>query len=252
MYLAAIVFTNKMTVTYESEDMVAMFDNLGRSMLTLLTRGMLLDELTSFLDGLLEDNLFMFCIFVGYMLMSAITMMNMLLGILCTVVFESTQEELEKNTLDSVRNNLVVAFGCLDASGDGMLTRAEFESLTQKPTAQEALKALGIDETNFKKLLDSLFAPDTTDSQVDEYEEWSIEVTPAQDCGMVSAAGIPGALGKGGAEGDSFCDGRPAPAESKVLKKSDSANTLSGRWKMRLSFEDFVEAVISLRPKTLA
>merc|ERR1719456_409804 len=140
--------------------MIVKFGTLGDSMLTLLTYGILCDELTSHLQEMLDYNLFYCILFIIFILLSSITILNMLLGILCTVVTDSAKQENDASTLENVRSALIRCFNAADTSGDGMISQEEFLDLANQKEAKEALESLNIDPQQLLLLSSTLFCAD--------------------------------------------------------------------------------------------
>merc|ERR1719387_3382253 len=77
---------------------------------------------------------FVFCIFA---FLSALTVMNMLIGVLCAVVTAVASAEKEALSTDSVKSKLqyIMKRSGLDASGDGEISKTELSGLLGIPSA---------------------------------------------------------------------------------------------------------------------
>jgi voltage-gated sodium channel len=206
-YVMAIVFTQQLR-----GELDPMFSCMGMSMLTLFVNGTLLDDLTSVLKDILEANQMMMWLFVIYIILSSMTILNMLIGVLCEVVSSSASEEKEEQTLAEVRNALAGAFRQIDTDGSGMLSKAEFEKLTENEKAMSALNALGVNQDHLVSMRNSLFTPIA--SRVSLCAQGSEEH-------------------------------KNAPRAS-IVQQSDGQESLG------LTFDQFVEQVINHRPSTKA
>jgi hypothetical protein len=85
-----------------------MFGSMGKSMLSLLVMGTILDDVTACADTIRStDNLFMLAAFIMYILINSFTMMNMLVGILVEVVGNTAEGEQTRGLEESVKENIM-------------------------------------------------------------------------------------------------------------------------------------------------
>merc|ERR1719424_2214952 len=89
--------------------------------------------------------------------MSALTIMNLLIGVLCEVVSVVASVEKEAMTINYVKDTLLQIFEAtgLDADGDGMIT--QFELLLQYPGAGNAMLEIGVDPVGLLDFGDFIF-----------------------------------------------------------------------------------------------
>jgi hypothetical protein len=183
MFVFAIVFTAQLgTPGYEwpedAEDPPApwMFGDIGSSMMTLLTYGVLGDNLYQCLTAIKEEGVFPMWLFVIFMSFTGIMVLNMLIGILCLVVTDTSKAEVEQRQLAELQLSLEAAFNATDESGDGMVTAAEWTKMTDMPLVRSALVGLGLNTRHIKDQLrqmeyslfsdDSVYDPSDTVAQV--------------------------------------------------------------------------------------
>merc|ERR1712196_207913 len=104
MYVFAIIFTGQLGKVPELQ---LMFGEMGLSMLTLFVNGTLLDDLTGVLrDILTYGGQTWVWVFIVFILLSAFTVLNMLIGVLCEVVTKTAAEETEGMLIRDVQEKL--------------------------------------------------------------------------------------------------------------------------------------------------
>lgn len=235
-YVFAIIFTQQLGGIEASdddpEDLVAMqdmFGCMGLSMLTLFVNGTLLDDLTAVLKSILFHSQIMMWVFVVYIVLSSLTILNMLIGVLCEVVSETAKEEEESATLAQVNGCLQHAFKQIDNDGNGLVSKEEFSKLAENEEARKALEMLGLDlssKDNLERLTNSVFTPEgvTTTAFVQE------ESVPENNAVVPQA--------------------NPSPSGSK--SRASTCRKVGDGESMEWTFEQFVEQVIAHRPSTNA
>lgn len=215
MYVFAIVFTaqlgdheapeHKEELPYWERDDgdghdptgIELFGSLGDSMMTLFTRGMLGDNLAETLEAIKDrggelecpsedatlgdcartgGSLFLFWVFITFMIISAFCLLNMLIGVLCEVIAESSNREKETAELTSLRRNLQAAFDQIDSGGvkDGLITQIEFANMRHSKLVQRSMAALGVEDEHIQERLDqiqdSLFGRGDEDSLFEAHD----------------------------------------------------------------------------------
>eukprot|EP00403_Amphidinium_massartii_P028395 CAMPEP_0178387072 /NCGR_PEP_ID=MMETSP0689_2-20121128/8887_1 /TAXON_ID=160604 /ORGANISM="Amphidinium massartii, Strain CS-259" /LENGTH=639 /DNA_ID=CAMNT_0020007429 /DNA_START=124 /DNA_END=2041 /DNA_ORIENTATION=+ len=116
-----------------------MFGSLGSSMMTLFTNGMLGDNLYSTLSDVKDNSLVMYWVFIVYFCISAMTLLNMLIGILCDVItFTASQEEASIKQRQ-FKENLRPIFMSFDTDGNNHVTQQEWNHVMETPALKQAL-----------------------------------------------------------------------------------------------------------------
>lgn len=162
MYFFAIVFT----VIYTDNSYVPpagandynptgpmLFTDLGSSMFTLLTIGVLGDNINYTLQQIKQDKPVMQWIFILWIVVSNITLLNMLIGVLCQVIDDSSKEEEEARMLSELKNCLESAFKEIDESGDGLITEEEWSHIRDSDKVRQKLVQLGLEESQLEERL---------------------------------------------------------------------------------------------------
>eukprot|EP00927_Polykrikos_kofoidii_P031277 TRINITY_DN26923_c0_g1_i1.p1 TRINITY_DN26923_c0_g1~~TRINITY_DN26923_c0_g1_i1.p1 ORF type:complete len:611 (+),score=122.11 TRINITY_DN26923_c0_g1_i1:249-2081(+) len=214
MYIFSIVFIQQLEDTNVARLKVD-FKDIFNTMWTLLLAGCLLDDITSVANPLLEDGFFMAAVFVCFVLVASLMVLNMLIGVLCAVVTAVAAAEKEKVLVTYVKSKLMNTLMQLDEDGNGTISKAEFDELTHFPEAISAFQDLGVDLPNLISLADHLF-----DADENEDRPHRLKTRCHESAGDV-------------------VDGDP--------RKSGRDSTADGPPEVALSFADFLEMVIRLR-----
>jgi len=102
--------------------------------------------------------LFMFLLF---MIISGMTLLNMLIGVLCQVIEESSNEEEEKHQVAMMRESFRQAFKVIDTTEDNYICEKEWVQVRNMPEIRDALKKLGVEERfideRLKQMQETLF-----------------------------------------------------------------------------------------------
>uniref|UniRef100_A0A7S0BC97 Ion transport domain-containing protein n=1 Tax=Pyrodinium bahamense TaxID=73915 RepID=A0A7S0BC97_9DINO len=133
----------------EDEDSAAreIFGNIFSSMMSLFTHGVLGDNLFETITIIRDENVLLLWVFFAFMVVSGITLLNMLIGVLCKVIEQTASEELEKRKAFELREALCKAFKAVDISNDGYIQEQEWAGIQNNPEVTAALLRLGVDES---------------------------------------------------------------------------------------------------------
>jgi len=134
------------------------FGNVLESMSTLLLRGTLPD-LADLVNTMGRANYVFACVMLLFILMSSLTVMNMLVGVLVEVVSVVAAVEKEQMTMQYVKTSLQ---SMLRKTGMGdesnlAISRHEFEALILKPEAARIIQDVGVDVVGLVDFLDFIF-----------------------------------------------------------------------------------------------
>jgi len=141
---------------------------------TLLVDGTLLDNLLPVIKALGDESYIYAAIFYFFILLSALTVLNMLIGVLCEMVCAVAAMEKEANTVSFVREKMleVMHKTGLDADGDGEISKAEFCRILEIPDACRCLQEVGVDVYGLVDIADFIFAQKTdSDSESDSDDD---------------------------------------------------------------------------------
>jgi hypothetical protein len=143
------------------------FTTIGTTMWTLLMDGTFMDSTGFLLSTMLFSGkpvAIMCCgVFITFILLSAITIMNMLIGVLCEVVSAVAQGEKDEAAIQLVKESILVHLKKFD-NGDGMISRDELMTVMKDPQSKAVLRGLNVDRLFLLELQSMLYA--RPDSQV--------------------------------------------------------------------------------------
>lgn len=166
-YVFAILFRQLLKDTSSAE---TWFIDMPFTMKTLLMQGAFPDQQDIVNDVGEGGSVVEFVaaiLIVVYLLLAAITVLNMLVGILCDVVSEVSAYEKEEALLLFVREELqglLESIGITADGGDGepatCISRATFEDLLTKPNAIKVIHQVGVDVIGLVDQTDFIFEND--------------------------------------------------------------------------------------------
>mmetsp|Transcript_35355 Transcript_35355/g.77097 ORF Transcript_35355/g.77097 Transcript_35355/m.77097 type:complete len:726 (-) Transcript_35355:80-2257(-) len=157
MYVFAIAFTQMMADTVAGKKY---FDGILPSMATLLCTGTFLDNLTVVVYDIGRDGILFACIFFVFVLLSALTVMNMLIGVLCEVVSAVAATEKEEMLLSFVKGKMQDVVKRIDQDGDMQISKVEFSKIMEDPEAVTALLEVGVDPEGLVDFTEFIFEGD--------------------------------------------------------------------------------------------
>jgi hypothetical protein len=152
MYIFAIFFMQQLKETMPDE-----FGTLQTAMKTLFVCGCILDEVGTLAKDLQKNSQYMFFVLVFYILLTAFTVMNMLIGVLCEVISAVSAAQKDKIAIEFVKCTIAKVLWEMDKDGDGFIAQDEFLQLAADEQVRGALDALDVDVDNFVSLSDYLF-----------------------------------------------------------------------------------------------
>jgi hypothetical protein len=162
MYVFSILFRQTTDGTDFGREF---FPTIIVSMHTLLQYGVFCDSLGTMSFGLAEIDVFpniLMCSWFFFLLLAAMTVMNMLIGVLCEVINAVAISETEEMTITFVRERLLtVVEDCVfDTNEDGepVISKADFIIIFEKPETADLLQEVEVDVFALVDLVDTLFA----------------------------------------------------------------------------------------------
>jgi len=141
-YVFSIAFT-QLAVGTESigEDY---FANIGASMFSLLIYATLLDDLSDFTDACRFEMWPLLVLGFIYIALAALTVMNMLIGVLCEVVSAVADNERDEIRTENLCEQMKKVVDSLDKDANGLISYKEFTNIMEKPEALMALEDVGV------------------------------------------------------------------------------------------------------------
>jgi hypothetical protein len=148
------------------------FASIPESMYTLLLDGAFMSSGRAVLDAIREESALCFAVFVVFVLITHLTILNLLIGVLCEVVSEVSSAEKEKSERAFVRDKVsqvLAAAGRETADEREMqISRGEFLELLQNEEAMELLERAGVDMLVLLDFADFFFQSDSLGHQFDK------------------------------------------------------------------------------------
>merc|ERR1719375_546601 len=120
--------------------------------------GTLMDNIRDTTDVLLEseqhNTYLMLFIFMVFLILSGITVMNMLIGVVCEVISAVAANEKENCARELVQQTLLVMLKKLDEDGSGEISQHELQHVCEDQDSLKVLEALQVDSANFMERMD--------------------------------------------------------------------------------------------------
>jgi len=120
------------------------FQSVPQSICSLLVLSMLPDH-ASFLFQMSSETWYCGLIYFVFLVFTAIMIMNMLVGILCDVVFRESSAHKEQRLLDSMSDRLRSILRSVDLDANGSVSKSEFDSIIENEDAVRTLADVGVD-----------------------------------------------------------------------------------------------------------
>lgn len=133
------------------------FRTVPFAMYTLLIDGTFMDNLGYVARDLSsEDSPLVAIVFWVFVFLSALTVINMLIGVLCQVVISVAKMEREAMLVSFVMLKMKDIL-TIDANNDNKISKAEFMQILEKPDAVRALQETGVEVVSLVDSADSIF-----------------------------------------------------------------------------------------------
>eukprot|EP00931_Biecheleriopsis_adriatica_P026974 TRINITY_DN16311_c0_g1_i1.p1 TRINITY_DN16311_c0_g1~~TRINITY_DN16311_c0_g1_i1.p1 ORF type:complete len:657 (-),score=102.84 TRINITY_DN16311_c0_g1_i1:64-2034(-) len=155
-YVFGIAFKQILTGTEVGD---ARFSSVLMSMHTLTVHGALMDDISDLMRALFQESALAFCLMYVVYVITAITVMNMLIGILCEVINAVAGAEKEALQVRMVRDTLQVCLlgSDVDKDGSGSIDQDEFMSMFTNDTVLSSLEEMGVDPLSLYEFADVIF-----------------------------------------------------------------------------------------------
>jgi len=153
-YVFAIAFT-QLAVGSDVGDVY--FANVSHSMYSLLIYLTFLDDLSVMGDDIRAEIWYLLPIAFIFVALAALTVMNMLIGVLCEVVSAVAESERAEMRAEILTMNLTDIMKNLDSNGNNMICYAEFVNIIQSTRAIQVLDEVGVDACKLMDFADLFF-----------------------------------------------------------------------------------------------
>lgn len=159
VYIFAILVFVLVGENRENNEILAdRLSSLPIVMWTLLVDCAFMDAIGTLSRALLEiDEYICFIVLLVFVLASALTVMNMLIGVLCEVVTGVAASEKEDADVRLVKDTLLVMLMKLDENGNGQISKDEIDLVFKDDEAYKVLKHLNVEPIHLVDHLDMFF-----------------------------------------------------------------------------------------------
>merc|ERR1712096_22328 len=113
-------------------------------MYTLLVEALLPDN-EGIMRDISTDRWYLGVIFCVFIFVAALTVMNMLIGIIVDMVGKISAVEKERNSISFLKGKMEDLLLKVDANFDGRISKAEYLSIVNNDEALSALRQIGVD-----------------------------------------------------------------------------------------------------------
>jgi len=149
LILLVYVFSIMMFTLLKDEKNVQIeerFNRLGLVMWTLLIDGAFMDGIGYISRAMIEEGQYMaIIVLLVFVLSSALTVMNMLIGVLCQVVSAVAATEKEDHAIRTVKSELLSMLKEMDEDNSGLISKDEMSAVLNNQSALGTLETLNVD-----------------------------------------------------------------------------------------------------------
>lgn len=163
VYVFAIAFKQ----LCDGADCEPAFSSVSEAIHTLWLNGALMDDVGMLVEPLERQGIFMLVLFYTYLLLTALTMMNMLIGVICEVVSAVSSTEKEALMLSYVRDQIKALMIEGDFDENQNICKEEFLQLLHNKAAANILQDTGVDVVGLVDVADTIFEANPEDADED-------------------------------------------------------------------------------------
>jgi len=189
-YVFSIAIRNLVPVDSDIEG--EFFTSVPEAMHSLIIFGTFLDALSDFIIPIKEQSTPVFILCWVYIVLAALTVMNMLIGVLCEVISAVAAEEKEIMIVDKVNEKFSAICQELDKNGDGELTWEEFKGIMDNKDAMRALESVNVDPVSLVDMGEDFFFEDNVPVKVsfDEFMGMVLDLRGGQAAAVKDVMGL--------------------------------------------------------------
>jgi hypothetical protein len=156
-YVFAIAFT-QLSVNTDFGDNYC--KNVALSMYSLLIYATFMDDLSAFTDDIRGEVPELLPLTLLFICLAALTVMNMLIGVLCDVVSAVAKRERDEIRMETLSEQMRTIVASLDEDSNNMISYKEFVKIMAKPDALAALDDVGVSPTGIVDFAELFFFED--------------------------------------------------------------------------------------------
>jgi len=155
LYIYAITF-RQLTAGLDMVHSDVYFESIPTAVSYLLLDGVLPDN-AEMVKDLSEDHWTLAFVHLTFILVSSLTILNMLIGVLCEVVSTVSEVEREEMAAEHVKNHFLTVLLESDEDGNQVISRDEFEKMMVADETRIVLHNCGVDIIALVDLQDFIF-----------------------------------------------------------------------------------------------
>jgi len=133
------------------------FSSVPTSMLTLLLGGTLMDNIFDMTNQLIEHSSFLATLYIIFVFMSPLLVMNMLVGVVVDTVAKVSAKEKEDSEQRILRTSLQELLAATNRNDDGMLTESEWVVVFRDPEFKEILERFSVAAAELHQVVSERF-----------------------------------------------------------------------------------------------
>jgi hypothetical protein len=133
------------------------FRDISNSMFYLLFSGVMGDNVTHICIIITNKSQIFMAFYLLHILFSNMTLLNVLVGVICTVITEVQDAQTEKRDMKTVKDELLTALDELDTDGNKMISYEEFNKLIERKELHGFFRSVGVDVTHLINMSDFIF-----------------------------------------------------------------------------------------------
>lgn len=154
LYIFAIAFK----VQSEGSGVEEMFPSILGAMYSLMIHGAFMDNLGDCTDAILEEeDKLLFVLFISFMFLSNLTMLNMLIGVICDVANDVSSKEKKLAAAAALKDDLMEFLDCFDINLDKGIGIKEFDLILGNPDVRQMLEHHDVDVAILSSLKEAVF-----------------------------------------------------------------------------------------------
>jgi hypothetical protein len=157
VFMFAVLFVELFKDSPSSKVREGCYENVPQAMNCLLLWGAFADQ-KDLMDGIMGTSWINYVLIFIFFGIGALTLMNMLIGVLCEMVSQVSEEESSSRTEDSIRTIIEKFFVCIDTDSSGTLEIDEFRKIKDKKDLVEALEEEDVDVQGLVEHADFIFS----------------------------------------------------------------------------------------------
>jgi hypothetical protein len=142
MYVFSIIFTELFRDSNAAAGIG--FETVMESMNTLLLHCILVDQ-GDILQKLLDKGVTYYVVMVIFLVLTTMTVFNMLIGVMCEQIGGTAEYEREALLVEQVKERVQEILPELDEDGDGMISKSEFANMLNFPDCVRVLSEFDVD-----------------------------------------------------------------------------------------------------------